>query len=145
VLLFELLTGHHSTGTRPRTPADLVKAIVDTEPARLSDTVALTRSNAEITTANAASRATTPDKLRRLLRGDLDTIVAKALKEEPIERYPSVTALADDLRRYLRSGPIGLDPILSPIERPSSFAATAWPWPWRHWQLWPRLLASRAR
>jgi serine/threonine protein kinase len=110
VLLFELLTGHHPTGTGPRTPADLVKAIVDTEPARLSDAVALTRSNGEIATANAASRAATPDKLRRLLRGDLDTIVAKALKKEPIERYPSVTALADDLLRYLRSEPIGARP-----------------------------------
>ncbi len=110
VLLFELLTGHHPIGTRPRTPADLVKAIVDTEPARLSDAVAVSRSNGEIATANAASRAATPDKLCRLLRGDLDTIVAKALKKEPIERYPSVTALADDLRRYLRSEPIGARP-----------------------------------
>src|SRR3982074_3975573 len=40
-------------------------------------------------------------KLRRTLRGDLDTIVAKALKKNPAERYPSVTAFADDLRRYL--------------------------------------------
>ena len=110
VLLYELLTGHHPTGTRPRTPADLVKAIVDTEPTRPSDTLAPTRTNGEITAANATMRATTPDKLRRLLRGDLDTIVAKALKKEPVERYPSVTALADDLRRYLRSEPIGARP-----------------------------------
>ena len=110
VLLYELLTGHHPTGTRPRTPADLVKAIVDTEPTRPSDTLAPTRTNGEIAAANATMRATTPDKLRRLLRGDLDTIVAKALKKEPGERYPSVTALADDLRRYLRSEPIGARP-----------------------------------
>ena len=110
VLLYLLLTGQHPAGTGPLTPADLVKAIVDTEPARPSDSVPTTRTNAEIANSNAAGRSTTPDKLRRLLRGDLDTIVAKALKKEPIERYPSVTALADDLRRYLRNEPIGARP-----------------------------------
>src|SRR5262249_39427284 len=40
-------------------------------------------------------------KRRRVLRGDLDTIVIKALKKNPAERYPSVTAFAEDLRRYL--------------------------------------------
>ena len=52
----------------------------------------------------------TPDKLRRLLRGDLDTIVAKALKKDPAERYSSVAALADDLRRYLGNEPIRARP-----------------------------------
>jgi serine/threonine protein kinase/tetratricopeptide (TPR) repeat protein len=106
VLLYLLLTGQHPTGTGLRTPADLVKSIVDTDPARLSDLVGAKRTNGEITSANAAARATTSDKLRRLLRGDLDTIVAKALKKDPKERYTSVTAFAEDLRRYLRSEPI---------------------------------------
>jgi serine/threonine-protein kinase len=110
VLLYLLLTGLHPTGTGPQTPADLIKAIVDTDPVRLSDSVCTKRANGEIIIANAASRATTPDKLRRLLRGDLDTIVAKALKKDPTERYLSVTALADDLRRYLRSEPISARP-----------------------------------
>lgn len=38
--------------------------------------------------------------------GDLDTIVANALKKDPTERYRSATALADDLRRFLRHQPI---------------------------------------
>ncbi|MBS1825931.1 MAG: protein kinase [Acidobacteria bacterium] len=42
-----------------------------------------------------------------LHRGDLDIILAKALKKDPRERYPSVTAFADDLRRYLANEPIG--------------------------------------
>jgi serine/threonine-protein kinase len=110
VLLYGLLTGQHPGGAGPHTPADLVKAVVDTEPARPSEVVILSRTNPEITTTNAANRSTTPDKLRRLLRGDLDTIIAKALKKDPCERYQSVTALADDLRRFLRNETIGARP-----------------------------------
>jgi serine/threonine protein kinase/Tfp pilus assembly protein PilF len=110
ILLYVLLTGQHPNGKGPRTPADLVKAVVDTEPARPSDTVAPTRTNADTAAPNAARRATTPDKLQRLLRGDLDTIVAKALKKDPAERYLSVTALAEDLGRYLRNQPISARP-----------------------------------
>jgi serine/threonine protein kinase len=36
------------------------------------------------------------------LRGDLDAIVAKALKTDPAERYEGVSALAEDVRRHLR-------------------------------------------
>src|SRR5262245_32960600 len=82
VLLYLLLTGHHPAGAGPRSTADLVKAIVDTEPSRLSDMVIRNRTDAAVL-ANAASRASTPDKLRRLLRGDLDTIIAKTLKKDP--------------------------------------------------------------
>jgi eukaryotic-like serine/threonine-protein kinase len=110
VLFYVLLTGQHPAGTGPHRPADLVKAVVDTEAILPSDAVSPTRTNGDFSIANAASRATTPDKLRRLLRGDLDTIVAKALKKEPTERYSSVTAMADDLRRYLKNEPISARP-----------------------------------
>ncbi|MBZ5549204.1 MAG: serine/threonine-protein kinase [Acidobacteriia bacterium] len=110
VLLYVLLTGQHPAGAGPHTPAALVKAIMDTEPTRPSAMVAPMGSSPEATTTNAARRATTPDKLQHLLRGDLDTIVAKALKKNPQERYGSVTALADDLGRYLRNEPISARP-----------------------------------
>jgi serine/threonine-protein kinase len=45
--------------------------------------------------------ALAPDKARaKLLKGDLDAIVATALKRQPQERYDSAAALADDLERY---------------------------------------------
>jgi serine/threonine-protein kinase len=44
--------------------------------------------------------------LSRRLRGDLDAIVLKTLRVEPERRYPSVEALADDLRRHLQRRPV---------------------------------------
>jgi serine/threonine protein kinase/Tol biopolymer transport system component len=110
VLLYVLLTGHHPVGAGPHTPAGLVKAILDTEPTRPSEMVAETESNVETAVTNAGRRATSPQKLARLLRGDLDTIIAKALKKNPKERYASIKALADDLQRYLSYEPISARP-----------------------------------
>jgi serine/threonine protein kinase len=90
VLLYVLLAGQHPAGPGPHSAANLVKAIVDTEPPRPSDVA--------------------EPVLRRLLSGDLDTIVTKALKKNPQERYASVTAMADDLNRYLRHEPISARP-----------------------------------
>ena len=92
VLLYQLLAGKHPSESALKSPADLIKAIVDTQPLRPSDALAAT------------------PKLSRVLRGDLDTIVAKALKKNPAERYSSVTALSDDLRRYLAHQPISARP-----------------------------------
>ena len=110
VLLYVLLTGHHPTGAAPRTPAGLVKAILDTEPTRPSEIVCPARTNEENAIANAERRATTPDKLARSLRGDLDTIIAKALKKNPQERYASTKFFAEDLQRYLQHEPISARP-----------------------------------
>jgi eukaryotic-like serine/threonine-protein kinase len=110
VLLYLLLTGQHPSGPGPYTPTDLVRSIVDTEPGRPSDAISPARTMGGLARESAARRSTTLDKLRRSLRGDLDTIVLKALKKDPAERYSSVTALADDLRRYLGNEPIRARP-----------------------------------
>jgi tetratricopeptide (TPR) repeat protein len=90
VLLYVLLGGRHPAGDT-RTPADLFKAIVDTDPPRMSDV--------------AVSPAS-----RRLLRGDLDNIVAKALRKDPGHRYASAGAFADDIARYLAREPVSARP-----------------------------------
>jgi serine/threonine protein kinase/tetratricopeptide (TPR) repeat protein len=104
VLLYVLLTGQHPAGAGPRSPAELLKAITEKEPQRPSEVVAPDQA------VQGAARGTTVDKLRRQLRGDLDTIVLKSLKKNPQERYASVTALADDLGLYLRNEPISARP-----------------------------------
>ncbi len=107
VLLYLLLTGRHPAEESLKSPADLLRSIVDTEPPRISDSVSTRTRTRETRTENAARRGTTPEGLQRTLKGDLDIIVARALKKRPEERYPSVTALADDILRYLNDEPIG--------------------------------------
>jgi serine/threonine-protein kinase len=105
VLLYLLLTGQHPAGQRLHSTAELVKAIVDSEPPHPSDVTTCPEAK-EL----AERRAATPEKLRRQLRGDLDTIIGKALKKDPAERYGSATALADDLWRCLKHEPISARP-----------------------------------
>jgi eukaryotic-like serine/threonine-protein kinase len=100
-LLYLLLSGRHPVAESRSSPADRLKAIVETNPARPSEAA---------TGADAAARSTTREALRRQLRGDLDTIVAKALKKSPADRYASVGALAEDIRRHLDHQPIGARP-----------------------------------
>ena len=110
VLLFVLLTGQHPAGDDHTAPAAIMRAIVDAEPGRASDVVSRHDIDPTTRAMRAAKRATAPDRLRRALRGDIDTIVNKALKKNPADRYASVTALAEDLRRYLRHEPISARP-----------------------------------
>ena len=101
LLLYLLLTGTHPAGPGPHSPADLLKSVTETDAPLASQAVAASND-----VASAERRGATPEKLRRRFRGDLDTIVAKALKKKPAERYASVAAFGDDLRRYLGHQPI---------------------------------------
>jgi serine/threonine protein kinase len=47
-----------------------------------------------------------PQKLRRLLQGDLDAIIARTLRKEPIRRYRTASELAEDIGRYLANQPV---------------------------------------
>jgi eukaryotic-like serine/threonine-protein kinase len=104
VLLYVLLTGRHPAVSARDSAADIVRAIVEVDPLRASQAVV------HSAPATAAARASSPDRLKRSLRGDLDTILAKALKKRPSERYATVTALAEDVRRHLTHQPITARP-----------------------------------
>lgn len=107
VLLYVLLTGQHPAGPGPHSPADLVKAITEVDPQKPSDVFASTDADREAVTEK---RGASSERLRRQLLGDLDTIIGKALKKDPRERYASVTAFEGDLRRYLKHEPISAHP-----------------------------------
>ena len=108
VLLYQLLCGCHPTATPGSNAAEALRATLDTEPAlpsrRVADTVTDTATGA------AACRASNPQRLQHILAGDLDTIVSHALRKVPAERYATVAALAEDLRRYRAHEPVIAQP-----------------------------------
>jgi len=108
VLLYELLSGQHPYGGTIKSSADFTRAIVHQDPLPLS--TAYARASIESRSLVAAQRSTTPDRLGRVLGLELETILHKALKKSPAERYGSVSELADDLRRYLDEKPIAARP-----------------------------------
>jgi serine/threonine-protein kinase len=114
VVLYELLTGHRPYRVKEPGAAALYRAVLDDDPERPSTAVTRTeRASDAASTATeitpervSRSRGATVERLRRRLRGDLDNILLRALRKEPRQRYPSVEAFADDLRRYLEGRPV---------------------------------------
>ncbi len=91
VLLFELLSGTRPYRLKRDSRAALEEAILTAEVPRPSEVA-----------ADAAQR--------KALRGDLDTIVLKAMKKPVAERYASVDALAQDIERHLAHRPVLAQP-----------------------------------
>jgi eukaryotic-like serine/threonine-protein kinase len=87
VVLYELLTGQRPFAAQRLSRAALEQAILGADPP-------------------APSSVATDRALRTALRGDLDTIVQKALEKDPAQRYASVEAFAADLRRHLAHEPL---------------------------------------
>ena len=54
----------------------------------------------------ATARSTTPNRLKRILTGDLDAIILMALSKEPEGRYGSADQFAEDLERYRKGLPV---------------------------------------
>lgn len=92
-LLYEMLTGqppHHFVHPHPDRD-EILRVICEQEP-RLPSAVAKSH------------------LCQTQLRGDLDRIVLFALRKEPARRYPSVTELAADVRRFLSGRPVQARP-----------------------------------
>jgi non-specific serine/threonine protein kinase/serine/threonine-protein kinase len=116
LVLYELLAGRRPCTLDGRSAAEVERVVTATDvpppsqalrrtPEGGRDGSAPTDGTASAA-AIAARRRTTPERLRRRLAGDLDTIVTKALRVEPERRYPAVRDLAADLVRHLRSEPV---------------------------------------
>jgi non-specific serine/threonine protein kinase/serine/threonine-protein kinase len=117
VVLYELLTGRSPYRTRSRSPAEIVEAVCTTEPVRPSAAVgegepplAGRRRSGLTDDRAAATNLSSTERLRRRLRGDLDTIVLAALRKEPARRYQSVEQLSADIRRHLEGLPVRARP-----------------------------------
>ena len=97
VLLYQMLGGRHPTADDTQTHLDRLRAVVELVPKRLSD---VARDQLDPVIARQA----------KLLRGDLDTIVGKALKKKPSDRYANAESMAVDLRHWLAHEPITARP-----------------------------------
>jgi eukaryotic-like serine/threonine-protein kinase len=101
VLLYELLTGStplerarlHEAGY-----AEILRRIREEEPPRPSTRLS---DSGEALPSIATRRHTEPAKLTRLVRGELDWIVMKALEKDRSRRYESASGFASDVERYL--------------------------------------------
>ncbi|MGE0363332.1 MAG: serine/threonine-protein kinase [Vicinamibacterales bacterium] len=107
LLLYELLSGRRAHRVHGRSAAEIERAILEDEPLSLCQALGRPETADAAPDAQLArARATTPGRLRRRLAGDLQRIVAMALRKEPERRYESVSLLADDLERYLDGRPV---------------------------------------
>jgi serine/threonine protein kinase/tetratricopeptide (TPR) repeat protein len=107
-LLYQLLTGRSPYRLISFSQLQLERAICMDDPVRPSQMV-ISRLSGEAEADReriAQRRGLTPVRLRAELAGDLDAIVAMAMRKEPERRYASAEALAEDVRRHLRGRPV---------------------------------------
>lgn len=102
VLLFELLTGTSPYSWRREHRVQLEQAVIN------GDVIPADR--IVITNQSASCRNTGVAQLHKMLRGELEKLLSKALKNKPDERYASVDAFAEDIARYLECKPILAQP-----------------------------------
>jgi tetratricopeptide (TPR) repeat protein len=112
VILYLLLTSQGPYRAASRSAHDLARAVCDTEPDRPSAAVMRARKAPPAETpAGQASAIPSPQQgeMRRLsqaLKGDLDSVVLKALRKSVQDRYATVDQLSEDIRRHLEGLPV---------------------------------------
>jgi serine/threonine protein kinase len=108
VLLYQLLTGRSPYRLLSYSQLQLERAICMDDPVRPSQMVISRLSGEKDADRSRISdrRGLSPQRLRARLSGDLDAVIAMAMRKEPDRRYPSVEALADDLSRHLLGQPV---------------------------------------
>jgi serine/threonine-protein kinase len=103
LLLYELLTGRRPY-RHQSTPIEVERAICEQEP--LLPSAAVTGDTPPGSEEVSRARSSRPERLRKRLQGDLDTIVMKALHKEPARRYGSVEELGRDIENHLAGRPV---------------------------------------
>lgn len=114
ILLYELLCGRRPYGIANRSQREIERIICQDEPPRPSTIVSRSKDAAakEPQTATIGeNRHRSPKALKRMLAGDLDNIVLKAIRKEPQRRYASVEQFSADIGRYLEGKPVAARPI----------------------------------
>jgi eukaryotic-like serine/threonine-protein kinase len=108
VLLYQLLTGRSPYRLLSYSQLQLERAICMDDPVRPSQMVVAKLGEETDADRSRISdrRGLSPLRLHARLSGDLDAIVAMAMRKEPDRRYASVEALADDLNRHLLGKPV---------------------------------------
>ena len=107
VLLYGLLSGRKPFVLRGTRLVELERTICEGTPAPLGNVTTVTEDiDLEALERIADRRSTTPARLRRELRGDLDNIVMMAMRKEPERRYSSVEQFSADIQRYLTGMPV---------------------------------------
>jgi len=107
VLLYELLTGRTPVEAKELACGgfdEIRRRIREIEPPRPSHRLT-TLTNDELTTV-ARSRAIEPARLPKLIRGELDWVVLKAIDKDRSRRYETASAFALDIRHYLDNEPV---------------------------------------
>ena len=105
VILFELLTGSRPYDFPSRNLEEIVRTICEFDTVRPSSAA---NSKLKIENPKSPNEANPKSKIQnpKLLRGDLDNIILKAMRKEPERRYLSVEQLSEDIRRYLKGLPV---------------------------------------
>ncbi|WP_271007486.1 serine/threonine-protein kinase [Paucibacter sp. B51] len=101
VMLFELLSGSLPFAPRGSKRTATERALLHDEPLRLA--VAAEHTGAHYDPASPGLPADA-----QLAQGDLEAIVAKALRKKPADRYGSVRELINDLQRWLEHRPVSV-------------------------------------
>jgi serine/threonine protein kinase/tetratricopeptide (TPR) repeat protein len=110
VLLYELLTGTtplERKKLRGATHTEMLRMIREEEPPRPSTRLSESKTSLP---SIAAQRKTEPAKLTKLVRGELDWIVMKALEKDRSRRYVTANSFARDVERYLRDERVEASP-----------------------------------
>jgi serine/threonine protein kinase/tetratricopeptide (TPR) repeat protein len=110
VVLYELLTGStplDKSRLKEAAFVELLRVVREVEPPRPSTRLSASKDSIP---SISAQRHMEPAKLTKLLRGDLDWIVMKALDKDRSRRYESAGTFAADIERYLKNEPVSAGP-----------------------------------